>query len=266
MTPAAYDFRFAVNAGIGVLTLDRPDSLNSLTFAIYAQLESLYADLQTDDSVKVVVMTGAGRGFCSGGNVEEIIAKLLQQDTAETLKFTRMTGAVIRNMRRLDKPIIAAINGVAAGAGAVLALACDLRVMSEEAHFAFLFSKVGLTGADMGAAHLLPKVIGTGRATELLMLGGKVEARECLAIGLANRVVSADQLLPEAMQIAEQLAKGPGLALSMTKRMLVNEQNMDLDSAIEQEAQAQALLLRCADHREFYESWQEKRKPRFTGK
>lgn len=266
MTRAAFDFRFKVNAGVGLLTLDRPDRLNSLTFEIYRQLEQLFCDLQTDDRVKVVVLTGAGRGFCSGGDVEEIIAELLHRDAAETLKFTRMTGALIRNMRRLDKPIIAAINGVAAGAGAVLGLASDLRVMSEEAHFAFLFTKVGLTGADMGAAHLLPKVVGAGRAAELLMLGGKVEAKECLRIGLANRVVKAEQLMPEAMQIAERLADGPGLALSMTKRMLVNEQNMDLESAIEQEAQAQALLLRCADHREFFAAWQEKRKPRFTGK
>ena len=266
MSQTDFDFRFEVTAGVGVLTLDRPDSLNSLTFEIYHQLGCLFGDLQTDDRVKVVVLTGAGRGFCSGGDVEEIIAELLDCDAAETLKFTRMTGAVIRNMRRLDKPIIAAINGMAAGAGAVLGLASDLRVMSEDAHFAFLFTKVGLTGADMGAANLLPKVVGAGRAAELLMLGGKVEARECLRIGLANRVVSAEQLLPEAMALAKGLANGPGLAISMTKRMLVNEQNMDLESAIEQEAQAQALLLRSADHREFYESWRDKRKPRFTGK
>jgi len=266
MTRADFDFRFEVNAGVGVLTLDRPDSLNSLTFAIYQQLENLFSDLRCDDKVKVVVLTGAGQGFCSGGDVEEIIAKLLDRDADETLKFTRMTGAVIRNMRRLDKPIVAAINGMAAGAGAVLGLASDLRVMSEDAQFAFLFTKVGLTGADMGAAHLLPRVVGAGRAAELLLLGGKVEAQECLRIGLANRVVDPGQLMPEAMQIAKRLAMGPGLAISMTKKMLVNEQNMDLESALEQEAQAQALMLRCADHREFYRSWQEKRKPRFTGK
>jgi enoyl-CoA hydratase/carnithine racemase len=216
--------------------------------------------------VKVVVLTGHGRGFCSGGSVEEIIGPLLESDLAQTLEFTRMTGAVVRNMMRLQKPILAAINGIAAGAGAVLALACDLRVMAERSKFAFLFTKVGLTGADMGAAWLLPKVIGTGRAMELLMLGDKVEAHDALRIGLANRVVADDQVVPETLALARRLAAGPGLALGMTKRMVWNEWPMDLDAAIEQEAQAQALLLRAHDHREFYNAWMEKREPRFQGR
>ena len=262
-----YDFRFEKHPdGVAVLTLDRPDSLNSLTFEIYGQLERLFVDLETDAEVKVVVLTGAGRGFCSGGNVEDIIARLFEKDVADTLAFTRMTGAVVRNMCRLSKPIIAAVNGTAAGAGTVLALACDLRVLSDKAKFAFLFTKVGLTGADMGAAHLLPRVVGQGRAAELLMLGEKIDAQECFRIGLANRVVPAEQLMDEALGLARRLAAGPGLALAMTKKMLVNEAGMDLDSAIEQEAQAQALLLRADDHREFYESWQEKREPRFRGR
>lgn len=262
-----FDFRFEKHDdGVAVLTLDRPQTLNSLTFEIYAQLERLFVDLETDDSVKVVVLTGEGKGFCSGGNVEEIIAVLLEKDLADTLAFTRMTGAVVRNMRRLSKPIVGAINGTTAGAGTVLALACDLRILSEKATFSFLFTKVGLTGADMGAAHLLPKVVGAGRASEILMLGDKLDAAECLRIGLANRVVPHDELRASAMELAQRLANGPGLALSMTKRMIVNESYMDLESAIEQEAQAQALLLRADDHREFYRAWQEKRAPRFTGR
>jgi enoyl-CoA hydratase/carnithine racemase len=251
-----YDFRFEKHDdGVAVITLDRPDTLNSLTFEIYGQMERLFLDLATDGAVKAVVLTGAGKGFCG-----------LEKDVAETLQFTRMTGAVVRNMQRLEKPIVAAVNGMAAGAGAVLALASDIRVLSEQARFAFLFSKVGLTGADMGAAYLLPKVIGRGRAAELLLLGDNIDAPECLRVGLANRVVPHAKLMDEAMGIAGRLAEGPGLALGMTKRMLVNESSMDLDSAIEQEAQAQALLLRARDHREFYEAWKAKRTPGFQGR
>ena len=262
-----YDFQFDVDDdGVAVLTFDRPETLNSLTFAIYGQLERLFRDLRTDDRVKVVVMTGAGKGFCSGGSVDEIIGPLLETEVDRTLEFTRMTGAVVRMMLRLDKPIIAAINGVAAGAGSVLALASDLRVMSDQAKFAFLFTKVGLTGADMGAAWLLPKVVGTGRAMEYLTLGDKVPADECLRVGLANRVVPPDQVLATATELARKLANGPGLAIGMTKKMVWNEWPMDLDAAIEQEAQAQALLLRAGDHREFYDAWNEKRAPKFEGR
>ena len=262
-----YDFRFERGSdGVAVLTLDRPATLNSLTFAIYGQLERLFAELEDDESVKAIVLTGHGRAFCSGGSVEEIIGPLLESELDATLAFTRMTGAVVRNMLRLDKPIVAAINGIAAGAGSVLALASDIRVMADTAKFAFLFTKVGLTGADMGAAWLLPKVIGTGRAMELLMLGDKVAADECLRIGLANRVVPGDQVLAESMALARRLAAGPGLALAMTKKMVWNEWPMPLEAAIEQEAQAQALLLRAHDHREFYNAWMEKRDPRFQGR
>lgn len=271
MTSAAargpFDFRFEVRPdGVAVLTLDRPDSLNSLTFAIYGQLERLFLDLEHDDAVKAVVLTGAGRGFCSGGNVDDIIGALFSADTADTLRFTRMTGAVVRNMLRLSKPIVAAVNGTAAGAGTVLALACDIRVLSSAASFAFLFTKVGLTGADMGAAWLLPRVVGSGRASELLLLGEKIGADECHRIGLANRVVAAERVFDEALAIATRLAAGPSLALAMTKKMLLAEATMDLDTAIEQEAQAQALLLRCHDHREFYDAWKAKRAPRFEGR
>lgn len=262
-----YDFRFERGGdGVAVLTFDRPETLNSLTFAIYGQLERLFHELEDDDAVKVVVLTGNGRGFCSGGSVEDIIGPLLESDLDQTLVFTRMTGAVVRNMCRLQKPIVAAINGIAAGAGAVLALASDLRVMAETAKFAFLFTKVGLTGADMGAAWLLPRVIGTGRAMELLLLGDKVEAHDALRIGLCNRVVAPDQVLAEALVLARRLAEGPALALAMTKKMVLQEWAMDFDAAIEQEAQAQALMLRAHDHREFYRAWTEKRAPRFQGR
>ena len=262
-----YDFRFErAGDGVAVLTLDRPDTLNSLTFAIYGQLERLFHELDDDESVKAVVLTGHGRGFCSGGNVEEIIGPLLESELDGTLAFTRMTGAVVRNMLRLQKPIIAAVNGVAAGAGAVLALASDIRVVADTAKFAFLFTRVGLAGADMGAAWLLPKIVGTGRAMDILMLGEKIASDEALRIGLANRVVAADNVLAEALALARRLAAGPGLALGMTKKMVWNEWPMDLEAAIEQEAQCQALLLRSHDHREFYNAWMEKREPRFLGR
>lgn len=262
-----YDFQFEIDDDrVAVLTLDRPDTLNSLTFEVYGQLEQLFVDLRTDDRVRAVVLTGKGKGFCSGGSVDEIIGPLLERDLAGTLAFTRMTGAVVRNMLRLEKPVIAAVNGVAAGAGSVLALASDLRVMSAHAKFAFLFTKVGLTGADMGAAWLLPKVIGTGRAMEHLTLGDKIPADECLRIGLANRVVPHEQVLEEALGLARRLARGPGLAIGMTKKMIWNEWPMDLDAAIEQEAQAQALLLRAGDHRAFYDAWNEGRAPEFEGR
>jgi enoyl-CoA hydratase/carnithine racemase len=261
------DFKFERQPdGVAWLEFDRPDRLNSLTFAIYRQLETLFAELERDAAVKVVVMTGAGRGFCSGGDVDEIIGKLLQADLDATLRFTRMTGAVVRNMCRLGKPIVAAVNGPAAGAGAVLALASDLRLLSERASFAFLFARVGLTGADMGAAWLLPRIVGAGRAAELLLLGDRIDAAECLRIGLANRVVPHDALRDEALALARRLAAGPGLALATTKRQLLQEAAVDFDAAIEQEAQAQALLLRAHDHAEFHRAWREKREPRFEGR
>jgi len=261
-----YDFRFEHGTdGVAVLTFDRPDTLNSLTFKIYAQLERLFCDLEEDDTVKAIVLTGSGRGFCSGGSVEEIIAPLLESELHETLEFTRMTGAVVRNMLRLQKPIIAAINGIAAGAGAVLALASDLRVMSEQAKFAFLFTKVGLTGADMGAAWLLPKVIGTGRAMEALMLGDKILADECLRIGLANRVVPASEVVATATQWAKKLADGPAFAHTMTKQMIEAEHTMGLEEAIEAEAQAQAICMQHPDFREAYDAIVAKRAPKFKG-
>ena len=261
-----YDFLYDVSDGVATLTFNRPDVMNALTFAIYAQLRDLFETLRYDDAVKVVVLTGAGDNFCSGGDVHDIIGALLERDMKAHLAFTRMTGAVVQHMRLLDKPIIAALNGMTAGAGAVIALASDLRIASEQARFAFLFTKVGLTGADMGAAYLLPRVIGLGRATELLLFGDTIDATTAERYGLVNRVVPHNELASSARAWAMRLAKGPTLALSMTKHMLNHEQNMDLVSAIEAEAQAQALMLMGEDHRRFYEAFKAKAKPEFTGR
>jgi enoyl-CoA hydratase/carnithine racemase len=250
-----YDFLYEVNDGVATLTFNRPEVMNALTFEVYAQLRDLFEALHSDDAVRVVVLTGAGDNFCSGGDVHEIIGELLKRDMKEHLEFTRMTGAVVQNMRLLDKPIIAALNGMTAGAGAVIALASDLRIASEKARFAFLFTKVGLTGADMGAGYLLPKVVGIGRAFELLLLGDTIDASNAEHYGLVNRVVPHVELLPAAYEWARRLAQGPTLAISMTKHMLNAELNMDLVSAIEAEAQAQALMLMGDDHRRFYENF-----------
>ncbi|MBE7554685.1 MAG: enoyl-CoA hydratase family protein [Anaerolineales bacterium] len=261
-----YDFLYEVNAGVATLTFNRPEVLNALTFEVYAQFRDLLEELRYDDAVKVLVLTGQGRGFCSGGDVHDIIGQLLKRDVKGHLDFTRMTGAVVQAMRLLDKPIIAALNGTTAGAGAVIALASDLRIAVEGMKFAFLFTKVGLTGADMGAAYLLPRVVGQGRALELLLLGDAIEAATAERYGLVNRVVPPAELLPKAQEWASRLAHGPTLAISMTKRLVNNEWNMDLVSAIESEAQAQALLLMGEDHRIFYEAFKEKVEPKFSGR
>lgn len=261
-----YDFLYEVQDGVATLTFNRPEVMNALTFEVYAQLRDLCADLRNDESVKVVVMTGTGDSFCSGGDVHAIIGELLKRDMKDHLLFTRMTGAVVQNMRLLDKPIIAALNGMTAGAGAVLALAADLRIASEKARFAFLFTRVGLTGADMGAGYLLPRVIGMGRAFELLLLGDTIDVTTAERYGLVNRVVPHAELLPAAYEWARRLAQGPTFALSMTKHMLNREVDMDLVAAIEAEAQAQALLLMGDDHRRFYEAFKAKAKPQFGGR
>src|SRR5579859_2556096 len=262
----SYDFLYEVSDGIATLTFNRPDVMNALTFEVYAQLRDLFAALRTDDAVKAVVLTGAGDNFCSGGDVHAIIGELLKRDMKGHLEFTRMTGAVVQKMRLLDKPIISALNGMTAGAGAVIALASDLRIASEKARFAFLFAKVGLTGADMGAVYLLPKVVGMGRAFELLLLGDTIDATAAERYGLVNRVVPHAELLAKSHEWARRLAGGPTLAISMTKHMLNRELSMDLAAAIEAEAQAQALMLMGEDHRRFYEAFKAKEKPKFTGR
>ncbi len=261
-----FDFNYEVSESIATITLHRPEVLNALTLEIYAQLRDLFVELQYDDNVKVVIITGAGRAFCSGGDVYKIIGEVLEQDMRGHLEFCRMTGHLVRNMRLLNKPIVAAINGLAAGAGAVMACACDLRVMAEDAKFAFLFTRVGLTGADMGAAFLLPRIVGSGRAMEILMLGDDVDAPTAERYGLVNRVVPRDEALTTAREIAARLAAGPTTSIGMTKAMVNNEWNMDVVSAVEAEAQAQALMMMGQDHRAFYEAFKEKRKPEFKGR
>ena len=261
-----YDFLYSLENSIATITLNRPDVLNALTLEIYAQLRDLFEDLRYDDAVKAVIITGAGRAFCSGGDVHKIIGEVLDRDMRGHLEFCRMTGHLVRNMRLLPKPIIAAINGMAAGAGAVISLACDLRIVAEDAKFAFLFTRVGLTGADMGAAFLLPRIIGQGRAFELLMLGDDVDARTAERYGLANRVVPKEQVLSTAREWAERLASGPTYSIGMTKTLVNNEWNMDVASAVEAEAQAQALMMMGEDHRAFFDAFKEKRKPEFKGR
>lgn len=259
-------FRLEIEGGVATVTFDRPEKLNALTFEVYADFRDLLAEIEHRDDVKVLVVTGSGDGFCSGGDVDEIIAPLLEMDSRGLLEFTRMTGAVVENMRRLPVPIIASVNGVAAGAGAVIALAADLRLLAESASFHFLFTKVGLAGADMGSAYLLPRVVGLGRATELLLLGEKVEPGEALAMGLASAVLSDDRLAAETSKLARRLADGPTLALGVTKVLLSRELDMDLGSSIESEAIAQALLMTTNDHAEFYRAFTGKRPPEWKGR
>ena len=259
-------FRFEVTDGVGTVTFDRPDKLNALTFDVYADLRDLVGEMEHREDVRVLVLTGTGRGFCSGGDVDEIIAPLLETDSRGLLEFTRMTGAVVERIRRAPIPVIAAVNGVAAGAGAVIALAADLRILAESASFSFLFTRVGLAGADMGSAYLLPRVVGLGRATELLLLGESVDAERAVAIGLATKVVADAALLGSAGDLARSLASGPALAYGATKVLIGRELDMDLGSAIELEAFTQALLMTTEDHAEFYRAFTGKRPPEWTGR
>lgn len=263
MTPNG--FKWSVAGGVGTLTLARPDRLNALTFEIYESLGAFFTWLQDRDEVRAVILTGEGRGFCSGGDVETIIGELFSRDMRGLLQFTRVTGALIHNIRKLRKPVIAAVNGTAVGAGAVMALACDMRLASEKAKFGFIFPQVGLCGADMGAGWLLPRAVGMSHASELLFTGDIIRADRALQIGLVSRVLAPDELMPAAEALAEKLAKGPAFAHSMTKQMLDAEAHMGLAEAIEAEAQAQAICMQHPDFREAYDAWVAQRPPRFEG-
>lgn len=259
-------FDFDVAGGVATVTFTRPDKLNALTFDIYADLRDILAELPHRGDVKVVVLAGRGRGFCSGGDVEEIIGELRKMAPAQLLEFTRMTGAVVKALRECPLPVIASVNGIAAGAGSVLALASDFRLLASSASFAFLFTKVGLAGADMGSAYLLPRLVGLGRATELLILGDKIDAAHADRIGLATRVVPDEELATATDALARRLADGPALAYSTTKVLLTRELDMDLGSAIELEAMTQALLMNSDDHAEFYAAWSAGRRPQWSGR
>src|SRR6266404_9445414 len=255
---------FDTTDGIATIRFNNPEKLNALTFQTYADLERIMEDLARDDAVDVVMITGTGRAFCSGGSVHDIIGPLLNMAGDELYNFTRMTCNVVRNMRRLKKPIIAAVNGIAAGAGAMLMLAADLRIFSDKARAAFLFVKVGLSGADMGALYLLPRIVGLGKAAELVYFGDTIDAQEAYRIGLANRVVPGEMLMDEAYKWATRLKDGPLYALGVTKELIEYEGNVDLEAALEMEAMAQARCMETPDFVEGYNAFVEKRPQQFN--
>jgi enoyl-CoA hydratase/carnithine racemase len=259
-------FRFGVADGVATVTLDRPEKLNALTFESYADLRDLLAELPHHQDVRALVIRGEGRGFCGGGDVNEIIGELITMEPRDLMRFTKMTGDVIRAMRECPIPIITAIHGIAAGAGAVIALASDFRVVSTSGKFAFLFTRVGLSGGDMGAAYLLPRVVGLGRATDLLMLGGTVDSATADRYGLASRLVADEELDTAVAELAATLAAGPGLAIAQTKSLLTRELDMPMSGAMELDAMTQALLMTTRDHAEFHAAFNEKRGPRWEGR
>ncbi len=266
--PAAYraqHFLWKVENRIGRITLNRPERRNPLTFESYAELRDLFRGLTTDSVVRAVVIDGAGGNFCSGGDVHEIIGPLTKMDKPALLEFTRMTGDLVRAMRACPQPVISAIDGSCAGAGAMIALASDFRYATPAARTAFLFVRVGLAGCDMGACALLPRVIGQGRAAELLYTGRPFSAEEGERWGFFNAVVPADVLMVRALQLAAEIADGPTFAHAMTKRMLHREWNMGLDDAIDAESKAQAVCMQSNDFRRAFEAFAAKRKPVFEG-
>ncbi len=263
---SANSFLYDERDGVATITFNRPERLNSLTFAVYRELSETLIALRARAGVRVVVITGQGRGFCSGGDVEEIIGELFKRDMQGLLEFTRLTCDLIRNIRRLPKPVIAALNGTVAGAGAVIALAADLRIAAESAKIAFLFVKVGLAGADMGAAFLLPRVVGLSKATEMLYSGDFLSAQQAAEIGLYNRVVPAEMFEAETRAWAVRLAAGPAFALGMTKAALNRELHMSLEAALEAEAEAQAICMLNPDFRAAFEAFRDKRAPVFNNR
>ena len=261
----AQHFRWQVERRVATLTLNRPERKNPLTFESYAELRDLFRALSYAEDVRAVVLSGAGGNFCSGGDVHEIIGPLTRMDTPSLLAFTRMTGDLVRAMRACPQPIISAVDGVCAGAGAILAMASDIRFGTAQSKTLFLFSRVGLAGCDMGACAMLPRIIGQGRAAELLYTGRAMSGEEGLAWGFFNRLCAPEQLLEEAQQFALELAQGPTFAHAMTKKMLHQEWSMGLDEAIEAEAQAQALCMTTQDFRRAYQAFVAKETPVFEG-
>jgi len=266
VTPTPRSFAFDLTRGVARITLDRPQKLNSLTFEVYRELAETFDALGERPECRAIVLTGRGRGFCSGGDQHDIIAELFERDVAGLVDFTRMTGRLIHAICAVPRPVVAAVNGVAVGAGAVIAAACDLRIAAAGARFGFIFPKVGLCGADMGAAYLLPRIVGRGRASELLLFGDLIDAEEALRIGLVNRVVAdAEAAVALAGEWAERLARGPAFAHAMTKKMIDAEGQMALAEALEAEAQAQALCMQHPDFRTAHQAFVDKREPEFTG-
>lgn len=259
-------FSFSVEDGIATARLNRPEQLNALTFEVYDELGRMAFELREDDSVRVVVITGTGKGFCSGGDVHDIMGRLLDADSRELIAFQRMAGRVTKGLLNIRKPTIAAVNGIAAGAGAVIALACDFRIAAEKARFAFLFPRVGLPSSDLGACWLLPRVVGLGRAAELLMLGDTIDAQHAERIGLVNKVVPDDKLEEAAMELAKRLAGLAPLSTAMTKELLYKGLGMEFDSAIDWEGWLMSLAFHTADGIEGQRAAGEKRPPKYQGK
>ena len=266
LTTSWQHFRYAAADGVATVTLDRPEKLNPLTFESYADLRDLLTELPHHQDVRVLVIRGEGRGFCGGGDVNEIIGELIRMEPRDLMRFTKMTGEVIRAMRECPVPIISAVHGIAAGAGAVVALASDFRVVSTSGRFAFLFTKVGLSGGDMGAAYLLPRVVGLGRATELLMLGDTIDSATADRYGLVSKLVGDGEIDTAVGELARRLAGGPALALAQTKSLLTRELDMPIASAMELDAMTQALLMTTRDHAEFHAAFNERRPPRWQGR
>jgi enoyl-CoA hydratase/carnithine racemase len=268
MNPETYapeHFRWEFAAGVGTITLNRPERKNPLTFDSYAELRECFRALVYADAVKAVVVAGAGGNFSSGGDVHEIIGPLTEMAMPELLKFTRMTGDLVKAMRGCPQPIVAALDGVCVGAGAIVAMASDLRIATPETKTAFLFTRVGLAGCDMGACAILPRIVGQGRAAELLYTGRTMTAEEGERWGFHNRLVASDAVLAEAQALARQLATGPTFAHGITKTQLSAEWNVSLETAIEMEAQAQAICMATNDFRRAFEAFADKRKPVFEG-
>lgn len=260
-------FDYEERDGVATVTFSRPDRLNSLTFEVYADIRDLTSELAARaDQVRVLVLRGTGRGFCSGGDVEEIIGELLRRDIRDVYEFARMTGQCTRNLRELPQPVIASVNGIAAGAGAVLAAASDLRLLAASASFQFLFTKVGLSGGDMGVCWLLPRLVGLGRATELLMLGRRIDSAEAQRIGLATEVVADTELDALTENYCARLREVAPWGLAMTKEMLNRAASSDYSSAVAMEAWTQTLLMSAGDFREFHDGFVGKRRPVFKGR
>ena len=269
--------RVEISEGIATLTLDRPDSLNAMTMETFRDLRDTFRSLQDDpfgaasggtpaDAVRAVILTGAGSGFCSGADIDDLLGKVTRMGNADTLAFIHLGSEMILAMRRLRKPIIAAVNGVAVGAGAALALASDIRIASDLARFGFIFARMGLSAAEMGVTWLLPRIVGSGRASELLLGGDIIDVYTAERYGLVNKVVPSEQLLQTARDFALKLVKGPTFAHGITKEMLERESQMDLESALAAEAQAQQICSQSIDFREAYRALTRQRKPRFQGR
>jgi enoyl-CoA hydratase/carnithine racemase len=259
-------FVLELSRGVATITLDRPERYNSLTFEVYAELADTFGSIDQVDEVRAIVITGRGKGFCSGGDQDDIIAELFSRDMAGLVEFTRMTGRLIQNIRECRRPIIAAVNGVAVGAGAVIATACDMRIAAAKAKFGFIFPRVGLCGADMGSAYLLPRIVGLGNASELLFMDEIIDAEHAYRIGLVNRVVpDAEAAVAMAGEWALKLARGSAFSHAMTKQMIETEAQMSLAAAIEAEAQAQAICMQNPDFKTAHEAFKNKQTPVFAG-